>query len=272
MIGDAVRLMIPQMKRFWREKRTYKTQMVLTMISSIVGLIQFGILGLFLSQGGSLPGLETYGGNVIGFMVTGAMGSSMLFMLMNAPKDTIREEQRTGTLEMIIMSKLGLPTIIMSRLMVSFISMLISSTIIMTSFFLIFRVDSNVNWLYLLGTLILGFILMSSIGLCAAGYILNSKTGEPFTWAVTVVVGLFSGVMFPVEFYPYWLQSLAFYVPTTSIMSALRLSTLTNSNSSDLMTVLMPAIFWIFILFPLGIFVFCWGMRKCRSTGTIGNY
>ncbi|MDO5077201.1 ABC transporter permease [Corynebacterium sp.] len=272
MITDAVSLIIPQILRFWREKRTYKTQMVLTLLSSIVGLIQFGLLGLFLSQGGSLPGLEAYGGNVIGFMVTGAMGSSILFMLMNVPKDTIREEQRTGTLELIIMSKFGLPTIIVTRLLVNLLSTLISTTLVMTCFFYVFHVSASVNWLNLLLTIVIGFVLMSSIGLCAAGYILNSKSGEPFTWAVTVVVGLFSGVMFPVEFYPQWLQNLAFYVPTTSVMSALRLSTLTGSEFSQTFGVLVPALMWICFLAPLGIYVFCWGMRKCRINGTIGGY
>lgn len=272
MISDAVFLIIPQMRRFWREKRTYKTQLVLTSLSSIVGLIQFGLLGLFLSQGGSLPGLEAYGGNVIGFMVTGAMGSSILFMLMNVPKETIREEQRTGTLELIIMSKLGLPTIIMARLFVSLLSTLISTSLIMTCFFVVFNVSSSVNWLNLVVTIIIGFVLMSSIGLCAAGYILNSKSGEPFTWAVTVVVGLFSGVMFPVEFYPRWIQELAFYVPTTSVMSALRLSTLTGSRFSETFIVLLPALMWILFLAPLSIYVFYWGMRRCRVNGTIGGY
>ncbi|WJZ01869.1 ABC transporter permease [Corynebacterium freiburgense] len=272
MIVDAVALIVPQMKRFWREKRTYKTQMVLTMLSSIVGLVQFGILGMFISQGGSLPGLDAYGGNVIGFMVTGAMGSSVLFMLMNVPKDTIREEQRTGTLEMIIMSKLGLPTIIVTRLLVNLLSTLVSSTVVITCFFVIFHVSSNVNWLNLLLTVLVGFVLMSSIGLCAAGYILNSKSGEPFTWTMTVIVGLFSGVMFPVEFYPEWIQSLAFYIPTTSVMSALRLSTLTESNLFETCNVLIPAIVWICILLPLSLYVFCWGMRKSRISGTIGSY
>lgn len=265
-------LLKPYMFRYWRERKTYRTQMLLTGISALIGVVQFALLGTFLSTGGEFPALTSYGGNIIGFMITGAIGSSMLFIMMNSPKETIQQEQRTGTLELICLSTYGLESVIAVRLMVNFLSSVITSSLMVGVFFYIFHVDVHVNLLALIITITSGCILMSAIGLCAAGYILWSKAGEPFTWFITLAVGLFSGVMFPVEFYPDWLEAIAAILPTTLTMSALRTTTLVETSTLEILTSLVPVFISIAITLPLGICMYRWGLKQARKQGSIGTY
>lgn len=262
----------PYFLMFWRERRTYKTQLILIGISSIIGFIQFGLLGYFLSTGGKFQGINAYGDNIIGFLITGAIGSSMLLMIMRLPKESIQDEQRTGTLEIISVSTLGLEVVIGTRMLVNFVSTVVTSTALIFVFFFVFEVPANINIAGLVISIFVGAALMSGIGLCAAGYVLNSKAGEPFTWTVTTIMGLFSGVMFPVELYPAWLANLANYIPTTVIMTAFRTTTMTNSTTIDTLKQLSPAFVGVFIFVPMGIAIYRWGLRKARTKGSIGQY
>lgn len=268
----TLRIIIPQLKRFWRERRTYKTQVFLGALSSLIGLLQFGLMGLFLRSGGTFPSLERYDNNILGFVLTGALGSSFLFLVMGSPKSAIQEEQRTGTLEMIMMSKGSLARVLLARLIITFISTTLTSSILVLVFAEIFDVKLEINLVGLALTIATGSVVMASIGWCAAGYILYSKAGEPFTWFITTVVGLFSGVLFPVEFYPEWIAKAAYFLPTTGVLTALRMVTLTDTKLNQVLAMLAPCFLWCLFLVPLGVLVYRWGMNKARLSGSIGSY
>jgi ABC ATP binding cassette transporter len=272
MIFDSFRLLVPQVFRYWREQRTYKTQVILGAFSAVIGILQYALLGMFLMRGGSYPMLDKYGGNLIGFLITGALGASALFVVMQNPKSSIQDEQRTGTLENIALSKGGIALVIATRLLIVCISTLVTTSLLIAAFFIFFSVSATINPVSLVFTVVVGFLLMSSIGLCSAGYILNSKSGEPFTWLITTATGLFSGVLFPVELYPVWIQKISLLIPTTSIMSALRMTSLTAISFEDTISLLVPALLWTLLLFPLGVLMFTWGLDRSRKKGTIGMY
>lgn len=272
IIRESCRLVVPYFVKFWRERLTYRTQLVLMSMSSLIGFIQFGLLGAFLSMGGQFPGIEAYGGNIVGFLVTGSIGSSMLLMMMGVAKNVIQEEQRIGTLEMMASSRAGLGALIVTRLVVNFLSTVVTSSVLVAVFFLIFDIKANVDIVGLILAVVVGSLLMSAVGVCAAGYILNSKAGEPFTWTVTTIMGLFSGVLFPVEIYPGWLSSFAQMLPTTAIMAALRTTTLSGASPLATLSQLIPSLVSLMIFIPLGIFMFKWGMNQARTKGSIGQY
>lgn len=241
-------------------------------LSSIIGIVQFGLLGAFLSAGGEFPGLEAYGGNIAGFLITGAVGSSMLLLMMGVAKETIQGEQRTGTLEIVAVSTVGVESLIGARLVVNLLSTIVSSGILTAVIFVAFDIQAELNVIALSISLLAGTVLMSSIGLCAAGYVLNSKSGEPFTWLITTVMGLFSGVMFPVEIFPPWLANVANLLPTTVVMRALRTATMSGYTVTHTVIQLVPAFIAIVVVLPLGIYMYRWGMNESRRKGTIGNY
>ena len=159
IIRESCRLVVPYFVKFWRERLTYRTQLVLTSMSSLIGFIQFGLLGAFLSMGGQFPGIEAYGGNIVGFLVTGSIGSSMLLMMMGVAKNVIQEEQRIGTLEMMASSRAGLGALIVTRLVVNFLSTVVTSSVLVAVFFLIFDIKANVD---IVG-LILAVVVLSLI-------------------------------------------------------------------------------------------------------------
>ncbi|MBK5035706.1 ABC transporter permease [Bifidobacterium breve] len=85
-----------------------------------------------------------------------------------------------------------------------------------------FSIPFNVNPWQLILVMILGYFTLVGLGLAGGGVLLVTKKGDPVTWLLTTFTTLFSGVLYPVEILPQWLQSISWYVPTTRILSSLR--------------------------------------------------
>ena len=256
----------------FNEQRTYRTQMVLTAVSTIVGLVQFGILGSFLRSAQGLPGMERYGNNIVGFIVVGSMFSGIFMLAMSSPKRAIQEEQIKGTLEMLACSRLG---IVQYSIIVSCISLFTSLAIslgICYIFATLFGFTVKGNFFDILAIALLGLSALGAVGMCAAGYILVSKKGEPFTWAISLLSGLFSGVLYPVQIFPTWLQSCAYILPVTGLLDAMRLVILEGRTLSSVMDLLWSPIAFTLIGAPIGIYTLKVGLQKARYQATIGNY
>lgn len=63
-----------------RERLTYRTQVILGMLTGLVGLAQFGIMGFYIKTGSTPPGLERYGGDIIPFMIVGSLSALFLWL------------------------------------------------------------------------------------------------------------------------------------------------------------------------------------------------
>lgn len=116
--------------RTFQERITYRTQLVLGLLTGIVGLAQFAILGYYISLGGTPPGLEQYGGNIIAFMIVGSLFSALAVMMMNSLKMQIQSEQKRGTLEAIALSRAGLFKFLIAGGVFGLVMTLISSVAI----------------------------------------------------------------------------------------------------------------------------------------------
>lgn len=258
--------------REFNERRTYKTQMLLTAISTVVGLVQFGILGLFLSGANDLPGMERYGGNVVGFMIVGSMFSGLLLLAMSSLKSSIQEEQVKGTLELIASSRVGVIGHAVLSAVFSLSSSLVMSLAICYLFAYVFSFNIEGSILAIFAVALLGLVAMGAIGLLAAGYILVSKKGEPFTWAFGLLSGLFSGVLYPVQIFPHWLQGFAYALPATGTLDAIRLIALEGHGLFDVINLLWSPVVFAVVGVPLGVFALRRGLWKARKEGSIGEY
>ena len=99
---------------------------------------------------------------------------------------------------------------------------------------------------------------------------LVTKRGDPVTWLLTTFTTLFSGVLYPVEILPQWLQNISWYVPTTRVLSALR-GALTGYSSMftlDTIYLLISSV----VSMVLGLLVFRWGLKRAIRDGSTTSY
>ena len=83
---------------------------------------------------------------------------------------------------------------------------------------------------------------------------------------------IFCGITFPASMLPAWMQSVAYWLPQTYIIHAVRSAALSTNGLSaivpDLQALLLFGIFWL----AAGYFLFNWMERRARQTGAIGQY
>ena len=59
------------LKRGYITFLSYRTALVLSVLGSFVGLLQFSFMGKFLSQGNLFPSITQYGNSLLGYLILG---------------------------------------------------------------------------------------------------------------------------------------------------------------------------------------------------------
>ena len=140
------------------------------------------------------------------------------------------------------------------------------------SVIVVFDVRLSIN-LMAAGVILLFTILsLSGIGLMSAGVILITKQGDPISWIFTTLTGLLSGVFFPVNILPRYLQVISFFLPTTHALSALRLTLTRGAGLAEITPQLVFLLITSCLTIPLGLMIFRFGFDKARKRGSLGEY
>ncbi len=251
---------------------SYKTSLVLSLLGSFIGIIQFTLMGNFLAAGNTFPLIHQYGGNLLSYLVLGSSFSSFLGVSLNSFQSTIRNEQQMGTLENLLVTGVSLEKAVIYSASWNYIWTIINVGILLFIIIVFFNIQVSINYMSLVIILVLTILSVSGIGMMSAGIIMVTKQGDPINWVFGILTGLFSGVMFPVELLPSFFQHLSYLLPTTYALHGLRMALLRNSSPSDLASVIVLLLLFTIILFPSGIFVFKWGCNRAKRNGSLSQY
>ncbi len=240
------------------------------------GGIFFSVLIWFffsrMIEGGSPRLLEKYGGGYFSFVIVGIALQNYLSVAMGGLTRSIRESQMLGTLEMLLASPTSLPLIIFASSVGPFL-VTTFRILIYFSFGIVcgmhFHVKSPPA---VLVVFFLSIISFSTLGIISASIILVIKRGDPVSLLVSAFSTLFSGIYYPVEVLPGFLQKVAWFVPVTHSAEALRMVLLSGKT----MDFVMPQIIWLSVFsllaLPLSLTIFSRGVKIARIHGTLGHF
>ncbi len=251
---------------------SYRTALVLSLFSGLLGIVQFWLMAKFISQGNVFPLIESYGGDLLTYLVVGSIFTSFVGVALNSFQGAIRAEQQMGTLEHLLLADLSLTSIILYSAVWNFLNALLNAAIVFLAAVCLFDINLSVDFLLTSFILVLTVLSLSGIGLTSAGIILVTKQGDPVGWAFTTLTGLLSGVMFPVEILPNWLRAISMFLPTTHALKALRLTLAGNISPQNLQGEIQFLVMTMLLTFPLGVCVFQMGLKKAKREGSLSQY
>ena len=260
------------MKRGFISMLSYRTAFMLGVVSMAVGVAQFAYMAIFLKEGNTFPGIARYGGDLMAFLISGNLFMSFIAVALSSFQGAIRSEQLMGTLEFLLLSDTPLGLILLYSSLWDFLWTLINAGLIFTLVVLIFGVPLQINLGPALLVLSLAIICLAGVGLASAGIIMVTKVGDPIAWAFSTLSGFLSGVIFPVEILPNWLQKISAILPPTYALSALRKSLLVGSSLLDIQQELLVLALMALVTVPAGLLAFRWGFNKARRDGTLVGY
>jgi len=251
---------------------SYKMAFAMQWFGIFISIFTFYYLSKLIGHQSS-GHLVSYGGDYFPFILVGIAATSYIGTSLGSFASKISQEQRIGTLEMMLVTPTRLSTIIISLSLYSFIFATINVLIYLGFGCYFLGVDfSNANLPAALIILILTIISFSSIGIISASFILVFKSGDPIMWAISGLSKLFGGVFFPVTIFPKYLQLISYSIPITYSLRSLRYALLKGYSLQALLPDILVLLVFSVILLPLSVVTFNWAVKRAKKAGTLAFY
>ncbi|MEU1984774.1 ABC transporter permease [Nocardia sp. NPDC019395] len=256
---------------YW-ERRSYRTALVLSTVSGVVGMAQFALMGVFLREGNTFPGIEQYGGDVVSYLLSGTIFTGFVAISLHSFSSTVQEEQMAGTLEAVADSPAGILRVMIFSAVTGFIGTVVGSILMMGLFSFLLGFDLNINVGAVIISLVLTLLALGGFGMAGCGVVLVTKKGDPITWTVLTAMTLLSGVLYPITVLPQWLQTVSHFLPTTTALDLVRSSLLNSASVTGTLSASLPLVGWAALSVPLGAALLRWGLLTSRRRGSLGQY
>ena len=265
-------------KLFWLFRKamvidfSYKLSRTLRFASIFFYILTFYYVGHLVDKA-AIPSLEKYGGEYFSFVLFGLAVNSYFNTARNTFNSNLRNEQVLGTLEPVVATGTGVPVMLMGLSVYDFANLTVQMGA-MVSFGVVFF-GVSVFWSNILPAL---FILVLSIlafigfGMLSASFTMVFKRGDPLGWMIGNISTVMSGVFYPVEILPVWIQKLASLLPLTHSLKAIRLVLLKGATLYEVRQEVFILGLFAFILLPASIFCLRYALKKATIEGTLAGH
>jgi ABC-2 type transport system permease protein len=249
------------MKRDILSFSTYKTNIILSLLSALFGALSYAFLG---SSAQVQSVIESYHIDFTTYLLIGIAFNTYLSQSLTLVQKTINP----WSLEEVLVSPTGLFTFIVGSSMWGFIWSTGVIAIYLAVGVFAFGVALSVN---LVGTILvvaLGVGTFIGFSMIGAGILILTKQGDPVTTIITIATNLFGNVLFPPQVMPPALQVISYFVPQYYFFTTIR-EVLTGSSLQTILPDLLVLTLMCAVILPLGYFIYSWCLRTAKKNGTL---
>jgi ABC-2 type transport system permease protein len=256
-------------KRDLRIAATYRSPFILEAVEALFGAATFYYVARFVDSPAlreALPQGETYFAySLVGFV---------FFDYLNAALDTfersLQEARDTGTLEPLLVTQVSLPVMLMGSAFYPFAATTLRIAVYLgwAAAFFDFPLRTA-NWVAVGAVLLATLLAFSGLGVLSAAYLLLFKRGNPAKWFILGVSSIVSGMLFPVNILPPWLQLIAYLNPVTYALDAMRGALLDGAGMFSIGRPVLILLTFGAVLLPVSVLVFSWVLSRTKVTGTL---
>jgi ABC-2 type transport system permease protein len=236
-------------------------------IYTTANAMSIGFIGKGVASGNS----DVDGARLTTFLLVGAMLWSYLSMLFDILSETVSWERWEGTIEYTFMSPASRATHLIGTGIYAIIYGLIRTAVMFVAISLLFDLSiPNPNYVAALAVLAVCSISLVGFGMCAAVMpLLSPEKGQQVTMIFGAFLLLISGIYYPVDVLPGWMQALAKVSPVTYALEGVRSALMDGAGLSDVWAQIWPLLIIGAVCVPLGFWVFHIGERYAKRTGRL---
>ena len=205
------------------------------------------------------------------FLLIGALIWSYLSMIFDILSETVQWERWEGTIEYTFMSPTSRVTHLLGMGVYAIVYGIIRTALVLGVAMLAFDLDlGNANYVAAVVVLAVCSISLVGFGVVAAVMpLLSPEKGQQVTYIVSALLLLVSGVYYPVNVLPDWMQRLAAVSPVTYGLEGTRAALRDGAGVVELWSSIWPLLVMGAVFVPLGIWVFHLGERYAKRTGKL---
>ncbi len=249
------------MKRDIISFSTYKTNILILVLTAVFGALSFSYLG---TSATSQSVLQMYNMDLTTYLIIGLAFSTYLNQALTLVQKTINP----WALEEVLVSPTRLSTFIVGSSLWGFIWSTAVVAVYLGIGVIFFGVNLSINVLGTLIVLALGIGTFLGFSMIGAGILILTKQGDPVTALITIVTSLFGNVLFPPQIMPAALQTIAYITPQYYFFTSIRLM-LTGWTIPMILPYLLILVLMCAIILPLGYGVYAWCLKTARKNGTL---
>jgi ABC-2 type transport system permease protein len=248
-------------KRYWGWE-------VAWLIYSVAHSIVIGFIGLGMER---LSGQPIDTGQLVLFLLVGSLVWSYLAVVFEAVGDAISWERWEGTIEYTFMAPVSRLTHLVGTCLFAVVYGLLRTGIILAVIGLFFHLDlSRAN--LLAAAVVLAVASLSFVGLgivVSVLPLLYAERGAQMVFLAQACLLLFSGVYYPIDVMPGWMQAVATVSPATYALGGVREALLHGRGLTELGGALLPLALIGIVSIPLGVRVFVVAEQWAKRTGRL---
>jgi ABC-2 type transport system permease protein len=210
---------------------------------------------------------------LIMYLIIGTLVWGFMSQIFNIISEMIAWERWEGTIEYTLMAPVRRFSQMVGQMGFAVLYSIFFSMVIGLAMVLFFEVDLSHS--DLLGALLI--VLAGSISFAGIGVLgsilplLYPERGAQLTHIIQAFLLLVSGVYYPVEVLPDWLEWFSQFSPATYVLEGMRMSLLPGSvpETGDLLSYILPLLLMGVIMLPLGVYLFQRAEYYAKRTGRL---
>jgi ABC-2 type transport system permease protein len=259
-------------KRDFLITASYKTAFAADALGIVFKVITFYYIGAVI-KGSVAPSLSAYRHDYFGFLIIGIALLDFVHTSLDTFSVSIRDSQMTGTLEVVLLSPIQLPhMVIYSSLWPYVFTALRFATYIGTGVVLFHLQIAPAGILTALVVLLLTIFCFAPLGIICAAVIMLFKKGVWFQTLINGTSVLLAGVAYPVTVLPPWAAKASNYLPLTHSVTGMRQALLNGKSLFEIGPQLTALAAFAAVLMPLSLIVFQLSVSRTKQLGTLTQY
>lgn len=205
------------------------------------------------------------------FLLIGALLWSYLSMLFDILSETVSWERWEGTIEYTFMAPASRATHLIGTSIYAVLYGILRTAVVFLLISLAFDMDlGNANYVGALVMLAVCSISLVGFGMVAAVMpLLSPEKGQQVTFIFASFLLLVSGVYYPVDVLPGWMQAVARFSPVKYALEGARGALLEGKGPAESWPSIWPLLVMGAIFVPMGLLVFRAGERYAKRSGLL---
>jgi ABC-2 type transport system permease protein len=244
---------------------SYRVTFAIDLVDALLVVVSYAFLARVF--GGTQPD----GYRALDFLVVGVAASGGFTTALQCFKQGIRGTQSTGTIKAVMST----PTSPTAFLVLSAIYPMLragaDTLVFLAGGAWIGLSVRHVNAGGAVLAFVLGLLGVAVFGILSAASAIVLKRGDPVIWTIGTLMWLLSGVLYPTSVLPPWLERVAWCLPTTHALTALRALLLDGVALAAVWPHLVFLAAFAAIGVPASLWAFERAVRFAKHSGTLGH-
>lgn len=252
-------------KRYWAWELVW-------LAYSVVNALSITFIG---KASGQITGVQLTPAQINGFilfLMVGTLVWHYLAMVFDLVSESIQWERWEGTIEYTFMAPISRLTHLLGQAAFAVLYGVLHTSVILAIVAVFFQVDlSRADLPTMLLIVVTGSMSFIGLGMLAAVLpLLSPEKGLQMTNIIKALVLLVSGVYYPIEVLPTWLQPAAAISPAYYMLTGMRAALLEGVTVGQAMgPYIVPLLITGMITIPVGLAVFMRAERYAKATGKL---